>query len=66
MIQLMDHMKLKRKEDQRVDASVLFRRGSNIIKGNRGWKRIGGREEWERKKRGRIRYGRRQARSPEG
>ena len=55
----MDHMKLKRKEDQRVDASVLFRRGSNIIKGNRGWKRIGGREEWERKKRGRIRYGRR-------
>jgi hypothetical protein len=24
--QLMDHMKLKRKEDQRVDASVLLRR----------------------------------------
>jgi hypothetical protein len=32
MIQLMDHMKLKRKEDQRVDASVLLTRGNNIIK----------------------------------
>jgi hypothetical protein len=31
-IQLMDHMKLKRKEDQRVDVSVLFRRETNIIK----------------------------------
>jgi hypothetical protein len=37
MIQLTDHMKLKRKEDQRVDASVLLRRGKNIIKGSRGW-----------------------------
>jgi hypothetical protein len=36
MIQLMDHLKLKRKEDQRVDASVLLRRGNNIIKGSRG------------------------------
>ena len=26
MIQLIDHMKLKRKEDQRVDASVLLRK----------------------------------------
>ena len=34
-IQLMDHMKLK-KEVQRVDASVLLRRGNNIIKGSRG------------------------------
>jgi hypothetical protein len=31
----MDHMKLK-KEVQRVDASVLLRRGNNIIKGSRG------------------------------
>jgi hypothetical protein len=31
MSQLMDHKKLKRKEDQRVDASVLFRRGDKII-----------------------------------
>ena len=30
-------MKLKRKEDQRVDASVLLRRGDKIIKGTRGW-----------------------------
>ena len=29
----MDHMKLKRKKDQRVDASVLLRRGNKIIKG---------------------------------
>jgi hypothetical protein len=29
-------MKLKRKEDQRVDASFLFRRGNNIIKESRG------------------------------
>ena len=46
----MDHMKLKRKEDQRVDASVLLRRGNKIIKGSRGWeglgrKRRGGREK---------------------
>lgn len=36
MIQLMDHMKLRRNEDQRVDASVLLRRGNKIIKGSRG------------------------------
>ena len=41
MIQLMDHMKLKRKEDQRVDASVLLRRGNKIIKGSRGWEGLG-------------------------
>jgi hypothetical protein len=34
-------MKLKRKEDQSVDASVLLRRGNNIIKGNRGWEGLG-------------------------
>ena len=50
MIQLTDHMKLKKKEDQRVDASVLLRRGNKIIKGRRGWvglgrKRRGGREK---------------------
>jgi hypothetical protein len=32
-IQFTDHMKLKRKEDQRVDASVLFRWGN---KNNQG------------------------------
>jgi hypothetical protein len=35
----MDHMKFKRKEDQRVGASVLLRRGNNIIKGSRGWEK---------------------------
>jgi hypothetical protein len=34
-------MKLKRKEDQRVDASVLLRRGNKIIKGSGGWKGFG-------------------------
>ena len=47
MIQLTDHMKLKRKQDQRVDASVLLRRGNNTIKGSRGWERL------VRKRRGR-------------
>jgi hypothetical protein len=28
-----DHMKLKKKEDQTVDASVLLRRGSKILTG---------------------------------
>ena len=40
-IQRMDHMKLKRKEDQSVDASVLLRRRNNIIKKSRGWKGLG-------------------------
>jgi hypothetical protein len=29
-------MKLKKKEDQSVDASVLLRRGNKIITGDRG------------------------------
>ena len=37
MIQLMDHMKLKRKEDQRVISSVLLRRlGGTWEEGKRG------------------------------
>jgi hypothetical protein len=40
MIQLTDHMKLKRKEDQKVAASVLLRRGNNKIKGSRGWEAL--------------------------
>jgi hypothetical protein len=35
MKQLTDHMKPKKKEDQNVDASVLFRRGNKIIMGGR-------------------------------
>jgi hypothetical protein len=34
MIQLTDHMMLKKKEDQCVDASVLLRRGNKIIRGS--------------------------------
>jgi hypothetical protein len=34
-------MKLKRKEDQRVDASVLLWRGNKIIQGSRGWEGLG-------------------------
>jgi hypothetical protein len=50
MIQLTDHMKVKGKEDQRVDASLLLRRWNNIIKESRGWeglrrKRGGGGEK---------------------
>ena len=30
-IQVTDHMKLNKKEDQSVDASVLLRRGNKII-----------------------------------
>jgi hypothetical protein len=42
----MNHMKLKRKEDQRMDDSVLLRRGTKKIKGTRGW------DEFERERRG--------------
>jgi hypothetical protein len=59
----MDHMKLKRKEDQSVNASVLLRRGNSIIKESRGWeglgrkRRVGGEKEeknhvWEEMFRG--------------
>jgi hypothetical protein len=45
MIQFTDHMKLKKKEDHSVDASVLLRKGSKIIMGHRG--REGPRRERE-------------------
>ena len=32
-VQFTKHMKLKKKEDQNVDASVLLRRGNKILKG---------------------------------
>ena len=35
-IHFTDHMNLKRKEDQRVDASVLLRRENKIITRSRG------------------------------
>jgi hypothetical protein len=36
MILLIDHMKLNKKEEQNVDASVLHRRGKKIIMWSRG------------------------------
>jgi hypothetical protein len=39
-------MKLKKEEDQSVDASVLLRRGNKMIMGGRkGGRGLGGREE---------------------
>jgi hypothetical protein len=66
MIQLMDHIKLKRKEDQRVDVSVLLRRGNNIIKGSRRWEGLGRNIRDGGEKGSRIRYGRRWKRCTEG
>jgi hypothetical protein len=37
MMVFINYLKPKRKEDQRMDSSVLLRRGNNIIKGSRGW-----------------------------
>jgi hypothetical protein len=37
----MDNMKLKKKEEQRVDALVLLGRENQIIKGSRWWEEIG-------------------------
>jgi hypothetical protein len=41
MIQLTDHMKFKKKEDQSVDVSVLLRGGKKILTGDRGWEGLG-------------------------
>ena len=44
-IQPTDHMELRRKEDQGVDASVLHRRRNRIIWEVEGDKDLGGRKE---------------------
>ena len=58
-IQFTTHMKLKKKEDQNVDASVLLRRGTKYSRevedGTWEEERTG-----SKKGGGRIRYGRRQ------
>jgi hypothetical protein len=64
IIQLTDHMKLKNKEDQSVDASVLFRTGNKIIMGGRE-REEPGRETEREGKGGQIRYQGRQGRSIE-
>jgi hypothetical protein len=59
--QLTDHMKLKKKEEQSVDASILLRRGNKIITEGRGREELGRKTEGaEEKKEDRIRCGRRQ------
>jgi hypothetical protein len=46
MFQFTSHIKLKEEEDKSVNISILFGRGNKIIKGGKGWERLG------RKKRG--------------
>ena len=50
MIQPTNHMKLKKKENESVYASILLRRGNKIITEDRGRKVPGGREVREGKK----------------
>jgi hypothetical protein len=40
-IQFTDHMKLKKEENQKVDASVLLRRGNKILMESRVWEGLG-------------------------
>ena len=40
-IQFTDHVKLKKKKDQSVDASVLLRKENEILMGGRGYERFG-------------------------
>ena len=64
-IQLKDHMKLKKKEDQSVDFSVLLRRGKTFqeVEDRR---ELVGVKEGKRGKGGRIRYERRLERCTDG
>jgi hypothetical protein len=41
MVQLISHRKLKEKEDQSVDSSVLLRPGNKILTGGRVWEGLG-------------------------
>jgi hypothetical protein len=60
MIKLTNHVKLKKKEDQCVDVSVLLRRGIKIITGGTGKGGTGRERRGDGKKEGKIRCGRRQ------
>jgi hypothetical protein len=51
-IQLMDHMKLKNKEDQRVDASVLLRRWNKLIRRSNGLEELASKRRREGEKEG--------------
>ena len=65
MTQLIDHIKVNKKENQSVATSILHRRENKIISGGRG-RDLGVREEGEGKVWERNRYGKRQERSSEG
>jgi hypothetical protein len=56
MIQLTEHIKLKRKEEKRVDTSVLLRRGNKIINGNGGCDVLGRKRRGGGEKMGRFRF----------
>jgi hypothetical protein len=45
-IQFTDHIKLKKKEGQNVEASVLLRRGNKILMERRGWEVLGRKNGW--------------------
>jgi hypothetical protein len=58
-------MKLKKKEDQSMDASILLRRGIKIIMGSRGREGLESETGGGGRKGGRVRCGRRWGRSRE-
>jgi hypothetical protein len=70
MIQLTDHMNVKKKDNQSVDASVLLRSGNKIVILGEGWAGLGRNRRWIEEKGagggGRIRFGRRQGRCTKG
>ena len=61
MIQLTDHINFKKREDHRMNASLLVM-GNKIITGGRGWEELERKRGGERGKRGqgRISYGKKQ------
>ena len=65
-IQLTDHMKFKKKEDQSVNASILLRKGNKIITGGRGMKGSGRKRGGWGRSGGRIRYRKRWERNTDG
>jgi hypothetical protein len=58
--QFADHMKLKKKEEQNVAASVLLRRGNKILTGGRGSEGLGRKRGREGGRGGRTRFAKRQ------
>ena len=65
MIQLTDHMKFNKQKGLSEDASIPLRRGNKIIRGGRRREGSGWRKQDEGQSSGRMKYGRRQERSPD-